>query len=86
MEKISSAAFTDTKPHYDLLDGLRGVAALMVIWYHVFEGFAFASAGNIETLNHGYLAVKDGNYRIRSNFLEFGTYLFIILKRNRLQR
>lgn len=41
MEKISSAAFTDTKPHYDLLDGLRGVAALMVIWYHVFEGFAF---------------------------------------------
>ena len=23
--------FTDTKPHYDLLDGLRGVAALMVI-------------------------------------------------------
>ena len=57
MEKISSAAFTDTKPHYDLLDGLRGVAALMVIWYHVFEGFAFASAGNIETLNHGYLAV-----------------------------
>lgn len=29
MEKISSAAFTDTKPHYDLLDGLRGVAALM---------------------------------------------------------
>ena len=57
MEKISSAAFTDTKPHYDLLDGLRGVAALIVIWYHVFEGFAFASAGNIETLNHGYLAV-----------------------------
>ena len=54
MEKISSAAFTDTKPHYDLLDGLRGVAALIVIWYHVFEGFAFASAGNIETLNHGY--------------------------------
>ncbi len=30
MEKISSAAFTDTKPHYDLLDGLRGVAALIM--------------------------------------------------------
>jgi peptidoglycan/LPS O-acetylase OafA/YrhL len=33
------------------------VAALMVIWYHVFEGFAFASNSAIETLNHGYLAV-----------------------------
>lgn len=38
--KISSSAFADSKPHYVLLDGLRGVAALLVIWYHVFEGFA----------------------------------------------
>ena len=29
----------------------------MVIWYHVFEGFAFAGGGMIETFNHGYLAV-----------------------------
>ena len=53
----------DTKPHYALLDGLRGVAALMVVWYHVFEGFAFAGAingvgdGSITVFNHGYLAV-----------------------------
>ena len=40
MQKISSSAFADSKPHYVLLDGLRGVAALLVIWYHVFEGFA----------------------------------------------
>ena len=55
--------FKDTKPHYKLLDSLRGVAALMVIWYHVFEGYAFAGAvngatdGSITTFNHGYLAV-----------------------------
>ena len=30
MSHISSSAFSDTKAHYDLLDGLRGVAALMV--------------------------------------------------------
>ena len=57
MSNISASAFSDTKAHYELLDGLRGVAAFMVIWYHVFEGFAFASNSAIETLNHGYLAV-----------------------------
>ena len=45
------------KPHFNILDGLRGAAALMVVWYHIFEGFAFASGGAIETFNHGYLGV-----------------------------
>ena len=57
MQQTSSYTFADTKPHYNLLDGLRGVAALMVIWYHVFEGYAFAGGTMIETFNHGYLAV-----------------------------
>lgn len=56
MQKISSSsAFADSKPHYELLDGLRGVAALFVIWYHVFEGFATSPID--QRLNHGYLAV-----------------------------
>ena len=50
-----AAAFADTKPHYDILDGLRGVAALLVIWYHVFEGFATSPLD--QRFNHGYLAV-----------------------------
>ena len=31
MQKKSSTALLDTKPHYDLLDGLRGVAAVLVV-------------------------------------------------------
>lgn len=55
MDKISSASFVDSKPHYQLLDGLRGVAALIVMWYHIFEGFATSPID--QHFNHGYLAV-----------------------------
>ena len=52
---ISASAFADSKPHYEILNGLRGVAALMVIWYHIFEAFATSPAD--QHFNHGYLAV-----------------------------
>lgn len=60
---MPSSAFPDTKPHYELLDGLRGVAAILVLWYHIHEGFAFAGSVNgvgdglVKSFNHGYLAV-----------------------------
>lgn len=44
-----------SKPHYELLDGLRGVAAIMVVWYHFFEGFATSPFD--QKFNHGYLSV-----------------------------
>lgn len=46
---------TMAKPRYELLDGLRGVAAFLVIWYHFFEGFATSPVDQM--MNHGYLAV-----------------------------
>ncbi|REH01601.1 acyltransferase family protein [Flavobacterium aquicola] len=49
---------TDIKPkkHYEILDGLRGVAAILVVAFHIFEAF---NGGNRfkQIINHGYLAV-----------------------------
>jgi peptidoglycan/LPS O-acetylase OafA/YrhL len=52
----ASTLFHDSKQHFEILDGLRGVAAIMVVLFHVFEIF---SGGNhlIQIINHGYLAV-----------------------------
>jgi len=49
-------AFADSKKHYEILDSLRGVAAIMVVIFHIFETF---SGGDHlkQIINHGYLAV-----------------------------
>src|ERR1700712_5694113 len=51
----ASLAYPDSKKHYPILDGLRGVAALLVVAFHVLETYS----GNRfnQFINHGYLAV-----------------------------
>lgn len=44
-----------SKPRYEILDGLRGVASMMVVAYHLFETYSHDPLHQI--LNHGYLAV-----------------------------
>jgi len=44
-----------TKPHYPILDGLRGVAAITVVAFHIFETHSTSHIDQI--INHGYLAV-----------------------------
>ena len=44
-----------SKPRYEILDGLRGVAALMVVFFHCFE--TYNPVIGTQIINHGYLAV-----------------------------
>jgi peptidoglycan/LPS O-acetylase OafA/YrhL len=44
------------KIHYSILDGLRGVASIIVIFFHVFEAHALGDKYK-QLINHGYLAV-----------------------------
>lgn len=51
-----SSNFSDSKKHFLILDALRGVAALVVILFHVFE--IYSGGDHVKQyINHGYLAV-----------------------------
>ena len=60
MEKVIKPGNVDnvylaSKPKYEILDGLRGVAAMLVVAFHLFETYSKGPAFQI--INHGYLAV-----------------------------
>lgn len=50
-----STVYFDSKPRYEILDGLRGVAALMVLGFHLLE--TYSKGPVFQIINHGYLAV-----------------------------
>ena len=50
--------FSDTKNHYEILDGLRGVAAVIVVIFHLLETFSGGNNLN-QIVNHGYLATEE---------------------------
>lgn len=52
----STLPISNSKPHYEILDGLRGVAAIMVVFFHIFEVFSNGDHTK-QLINHGYLAV-----------------------------
>lgn len=51
----NESTYLAPKPRYEILDGLRGVAALLVVAFHLLETYSGGPAGQI--INHGYLAV-----------------------------
>ena len=52
---MSNNVYLESKQRYEILDGLRGVAAMLVVCYHLFETYSKGPAEQV--LNHGYLAV-----------------------------
>lgn len=51
----SNNIYLESKPRYEILDGLRGVAAMIVVAFHLFE--TYSPGPEHQILNHGYLAV-----------------------------
>lgn len=52
---MKTTAYLASKPRYEILDGLRGVAALLVVLFHMFE--TYSGEWGFQLIDHGYLAV-----------------------------
>lgn len=52
---MNNNVYLPSKPRYEILDGLRGVAAMFVVAFHLFE--TYYHCGPDQPVNHGYLAV-----------------------------
>lgn len=55
MNQIQSEVIGNARPRYEILDGLRGVAAVIVVIFHLLETYSKGIPSQL--LNHGYLAV-----------------------------
>ena len=55
MEK--STIFQDTKKHYEILDALRGIAAILVIVFHLFEIFSGGDPQNKSSITVIWLLI-----------------------------
>ncbi|WP_267387096.1 acyltransferase [Sphingomonas sp. GC_Shp_3] len=62
----STSAVAPGKSHYVVLDGLRGVASLLVLTFHILETFSNNDPTK-QIINHGYLAV--GFFFLLSGFV-----------------
>ena len=51
----NSNVYLASKPRYEILDGLRGVAAMLVVAFHLLE--TYYHMGPDQPISHGYLAV-----------------------------
>jgi peptidoglycan/LPS O-acetylase OafA/YrhL len=90
-EKFVDTKLLNSKPHFEILDGLRGLAALIIVIFHFME-IIFPDFNN-NLISHGYLAVDfffclSGfviAYAYDSRIADMGLKTFIKVRLIRLQ-